>query len=155
MILQSDSFVFYICSFTNSFNNTDLWERYGNNNKGVCLGISSEFIHSIHKTEYGKTKFIRLESVDYSEERWNAYINKLISKIEELLSSRRIELNEKYYQYLTSELALFIFSKLPKMKTNNWASQNEWRIFQVCYLKNFNLKLKRKGRLARPKNRNY
>lgn len=155
MFSKTNIFQYYVCSLSSQYTNEYLWVNYGDRHKGICIGFNSKFINFIKKTENRLNKFIRLAKVQYDKNGFVEYINKIINKVDLILNRRFIDFNNEHYHFLTSELCLFIFSILPKLKKESYHPEDEWRIFQICYSIEFNEKLPKKGRLATPKNYDF
>lgn len=147
-------FNYYIFSMTDRYNDEYMWEKYGDSGKGISIGISTEFFTHINLCVKKYKRFICFQKVNYNDEDFKKYLNELFIKFESILSENPLYNAPNYYKHLKSELYLYIFAILAKIKRNigkdnsEYFKENEWRIFQISYLKEFNKSLPKKGRLA-------
>lgn len=151
---------FYVCSFSDIYNNKYLWKNYAEDFHGVCLGFRPEYFRPVNQIKKKNKKLISLEKIHYDETGFSCYIRKIIAVIESKLQDYIHDLdnnNLNIYAYLASEVAIFIFPLLPKLKKNIgnnnqlWEKENEWRIYQIAYTKKFNATLSGHDHLDKPR----
>lgn len=152
---------FYVCSFSENYNNPALWDAYADHNHGVCIGLRSDYFKPVSNIKKIKKKLIALEKVHYDENNFNTYISSLLNIIDKNIKNKIDNFTNDLYPYVASELAIFILPILPKLKQSIgkrgeiWQLENEWRLYQIAYEEKFNLTLPPEAQLHTPKNKNY
>lgn len=152
-IIKIDNLVFYFSSFCKSNENEILWERYADNSSGICIGFNKSLYDVNTIRNLKNRKLLMLSKVEYDTLK---VINYLETQFSHVLNSykQKINQNDEYYvNSILSELLMYIIVSLPafkKAQSNKdilWVHENEWRIYRICYSKNFNKKLKMKARI--------
>lgn len=152
---------FYVCSFSEKYNNTTLWNIYADNAQGICIGFRPNYFKSVNNIKKAKNKLIVLEKVHYHENEFNIYIINLFEIIDRTLKNKIANFTSNLYPSVASELAIFILPIIPKLKQSTskhgevWNLENEWRLYQIVYQAQFNSTLPKNAQLNPPKNKKY
>jgi hypothetical protein len=107
----------YIKSFTEKYNDLDMWLRYADEGKGICIE------YDLSKLPNNSDAFYHLYPVIYSDDRnVNVNIEKAIEEIKKIEHQRMTQTAIDDFDDLKDILPLYLF------KSTHWENECEWRL---------------------------
>lgn len=136
-VLKKNNFEYYSVSFGSSYDNEELWNKYANKNKGICLAIDDELLENHFKDlqiqngtcYYAELSFIHID-YDYNKD-------KLLSEATHILEQEIEKITKKEF------LDYFAYRMTGKIKSLEWKNQEEIRLLFVDDRKLIKRKLKK------------
>lgn len=132
-ILQREN-MFHVASFSESCHSTLMWAHYANGHTGFCLEYDfgsclcdcSEKCDSISSCP-GFMLNYSIAPIIYSERRYDASAGFMSMIVNWVIEALGLKMKNVYYD-------MFLPQKTMLTKSNAWAYEQEWRLFQPCEL---------------------